>query len=56
MRIVSSLCDNNDDGEIGVQDAVAINKYLAGDKTTNINLGAADVNASTYVGVDDAVN
>ena len=46
-------CDDN--GIINVSDAVMLKKYLAGDKSVAINLGAADVNADKEVKVEDAV-
>lgn len=47
--------DCDDDGNITVSDAVMLKKYLAGDKSVAINLGAADVNADKEVKVEDAV-
>ncbi len=47
--------DCNDDSIVNVSDAVMLKKYLAGDKSVAINLGAADVNADQEVKVEDAV-
>ncbi len=41
--------------EITVQDAVALKKYLAGDKSVEINLAAADLNADGAINTLDAV-
>ena len=47
--------DNNDDGKLDVSDAVMLKKHLAGDTTTNINMGAANVNSDDKISVEDAV-
>lgn len=54
-RVTFVYGDNNGDGDVSISDAVTLKKYLAGDSTTGINLGAADVNVDINVTVDDAV-
>ncbi|MBQ4282585.1 MAG: dockerin type I repeat-containing protein, partial [Lachnospira sp.] len=47
--------DNDSDGKVSINDAVMLKKYLAGDTTPGINLGAANVNVDKKVSVEDAV-
>ncbi|MBQ4284512.1 MAG: BspA family leucine-rich repeat surface protein, partial [Lachnospira sp.] len=53
VDIMYGDCDDNK--KINIIDAVMLKKHLAGDTTTNINEGAANVNADIKISVEDAV-